>query len=196
LLSDACRAVGVPTRVVGTPLWANKSGNHTWIEIWDKDWHFTGACEPDPLGLDRGWFVGNASQAKKDDPQHAIYADSFAKGATHFPLVWARQSKEVPGENVTDRYAKPAAKVETAKLLVRVVGADGKRVATAVRVLEKGQEKNAFAGTSSGEKQDLNDVLTFDLKPATEYVVIIGETKTPVTTPVAGKEKMIAIEKK
>lgn len=196
LLSDACRAVGVPTRVVGTPLWANKSGNHTWIEIWDKDWHFTGACEPDPLGLDRGWFVGNASQAKKDDPQHAIYAASFAKQATHFPLVWARRSTDVPGENVTDRYAKPAPKVETAKLLVRVVGADGKRVAVAVTVEEKGRENKGVGGTSRGETNDTNDILTFDLKPATEYVVVVGETKTPVTTPAAGKEKMIAVEKK
>src|SRR2546430_17325083 len=79
LLSDACRSVGVPARLVGTPLWANKPGNHTWVEIWDGDWHFTGACEADPKGLDRGWFTGNASQAKKDDPRHAIYAASFKK---------------------------------------------------------------------------------------------------------------------
>lgn len=193
LLSDACRAVGVPTRVVGTPLWANKSGNHTWIEIWDKDWHFTGACEPDPNGLDRGWFVGNASQAKKDDPQHAIYAASFAKGATHFPLVWARRNTEVSGENVTDRYAKPAAKVETAKLLVRVVGADGKRVAVAVKVEEKGKDTAAVSGTSRGETNDTNDILGFDLKPATEYIFTVGETKKSVTTPAAGKQETITV---
>ena len=50
VLIDACRSVGVPTRLVGTPMWANKAGNHTWVEIWDGDWHFTGACEPDPQG--------------------------------------------------------------------------------------------------------------------------------------------------
>ena len=33
VLSDACRAVCIPARLVGTPLWANKSGNHTWVEI-------------------------------------------------------------------------------------------------------------------------------------------------------------------
>jgi hypothetical protein len=65
ILSDACRSVAIPARLVGTPLWADKSGNHTWVEIWDKRWRFTGACEPDPNGLDRGWFVGNAAQAKK-----------------------------------------------------------------------------------------------------------------------------------
>ena len=68
VLSDACRAVCVPARLVGTPLWANKRGNHTWVEIWDKDWHFTGACEQDPQGLDRGWFIADAAPAKKDVP--------------------------------------------------------------------------------------------------------------------------------
>jgi poly(3-hydroxybutyrate) depolymerase len=108
VLVDACRSVGVPARVVGTPLWANKRGNHTWVEIWDGDWHFTGACEADPKGLDRGWFVGDAAQAKKDVPEHAIYAASFKKTDRHFPLVWSRRNRDVPGVNVTDRYAKPA----------------------------------------------------------------------------------------
>src|SRR5262249_24595966 len=116
ILSDACRSVCVPARLVGTPLWADKSGNHTWVEIWDKDWHFTGACEPDPKGLDRGWFTGKAAQAKKDVPENAIYAASFKKTEQHFPLVWARKSTDVPAENVTDRYAKPEkAKPDTSR---------------------------------------------------------------------------------
>lgn len=108
VLSDACRSVCVPARLVGTPLWTNKRGNHTWVEIWDKDWHFTGACEADPKGLDRGWFVGDAAQAKKDSFEHAIYAASFKKTQLHFPLVWAMRNKDVPAENVTDRYARKA----------------------------------------------------------------------------------------
>jgi hypothetical protein len=118
VLSDAARAVCIPARLVGTPLWSDKRGNHTWVEVWDKGWHFTGACEPDPSGLDRGWFVGAASQAKKDVPEHAIYAASFKKGKQHFPLVWAPRYMGVPAENVTDRYAKaaaPDAKAEEAK---------------------------------------------------------------------------------
>lgn len=109
LLSDACRSVGVPARLAGTPLWADKSGNHTWVEIWDDGWHFAGAAEPDPKGLDRGWFVGIAAQAKKDAPQHAIYATSFRRTNVVFPLVWAPNSKEVFAENVTDRYARAPA---------------------------------------------------------------------------------------
>jgi poly(3-hydroxybutyrate) depolymerase len=100
--------VCIPARLAGTPLWANKRGNHTWVEVWDGDWHFTGACEPDPTGLDRGWFVGDAAQAKKDSAEHAIYAASFRKTRQHFPLVWARDNTDVPAENVTDRYTKKA----------------------------------------------------------------------------------------
>jgi poly(3-hydroxybutyrate) depolymerase len=104
VLSDACRAVGVPARLVGTPMWTNNRGNHTWVEIWDHGWHFTGACEPDPNGLDRGWFVGDAARAQKDSFAHAIYAARFAKTKLYFPLVWAPGNKDVPAENVTDRY--------------------------------------------------------------------------------------------
>ena len=46
ILVDACRSVGVPARVAGTALWANKRGNHTWVEIYDEGrWHYTGADE-------------------------------------------------------------------------------------------------------------------------------------------------------
>ncbi len=49
LLIDACRAVGVPARFAGTPLWTNKSGNHSWVEIWD-----TGLALHRRRGTDRG----------------------------------------------------------------------------------------------------------------------------------------------
>jgi transglutaminase-like putative cysteine protease/predicted esterase len=104
LLSDACRSVGIPARLAGTPLWWNKRGNHTWTEIWDGGWHFAGADEPDPKGLDRGWFVGDAAKADKDSRLQAIYATSFRKTGVTFPLVWARDSTEVNAVNVTDRY--------------------------------------------------------------------------------------------
>ena len=76
ILVDACRAVGIPARAAGTPMWWNKSGNHTWVEIWDKGWHFTGADEYDAKGVNRGWFIGHASKARAEDPMQAIYATS------------------------------------------------------------------------------------------------------------------------
>jgi predicted esterase len=111
LLSDACRSVAVPARLAGTPLWSNGRGNHTWVEVWDHGWHFVGAAEPDPKGLDRAWFVGDAAQAKKTSRLNAIYAVSFRRTGLSFPLVWAPARRDVYAVNVTDRYtrsAKPA----------------------------------------------------------------------------------------
>lgn len=107
LLVDACRSVGIPARIVGIPKWAHKPGNHTWVEIWDDGWHFTGACEHDPKGLNRAWFVGDAAQAKKDSVENAIYAASFKRTRTSFPLVWAPKVVDLYAENVTERYARP-----------------------------------------------------------------------------------------
>jgi hypothetical protein len=57
-------------------MWSNMRGNHTWVEVWDGDWHFVGAAEPDKAGLDRGWFTHEASEAQAEVPRHAIYATS------------------------------------------------------------------------------------------------------------------------
>ena len=188
ILADACRAVCVPARLVGTPLWANKRGNHTWVEVWDNGWHFTGACEPDPAGLDRGWFVGDAAQAKRDVFEHAIYAASFKKTNQHFPLVWAMRNKTVPGENVTDRYAKPAAKADTVRVLVRVLDASKKRVAVPVTVTG---EKTKLDGKSRGETADLNDLLGFDLPPGQTYTVAAGGAEKKITTGAAATQQVV-----
>lgn len=192
ILVDACRSVGIPARVVGTPLWVDKRGNHTWAEVWDKDWHFTGACEQDPSGLDRGWFVGAAAQAKKDVPEHAIYAASYKKTKEHFPLVWATDNKDVPAENVTDRYAKPPAKADTFKLQVKVLGADGKRVAKAVTVA--GGDKKELSGRSKDETADANNFLAFDLPPDAEVTLTVGTEKQTVKTGKAGESKLVEVK--
>ena len=106
LLVDACRAVGVPARFAGTPLWANRSGNHSWVEIWDGDWHYTGAAEPAGDKLDQAWFTGRATTAQRDHRLHAIYATSFKRTGVTFPLVWDRKADYVHAVNVTDRYTK------------------------------------------------------------------------------------------
>jgi hypothetical protein len=194
VLSDACRSVCVPARLVGTPSWANKRGNHTWVEIWDGGWHFTGACEPDPAGLDRGWFVADAAQARKDSPRHAIYAASFRKTELHFPLVWARGNKDVPAENVTDRYTQKAGpKADTVRVLVRVVNAAKERVAAPVTVTAGGDPKARFEGRSRGETADANDILSFDLLPEREYVVTVAGVEKAVRTAAAGRQQTIDI---
>lgn len=164
ILVDACRAVGIPARAVGTPLWANERGNHTWVEVWDGDWHFTGADEYDANGLDRGWFVGDAAQAKADVPRHAIYATSW-KREVAFPMVWARGSDAVAAVNVTARYAKAVAPSEMARLGVRLWDkAGGTRLAAKVCVLDGVRRQCALAETKAGTA-DLNDLPRFTLKP-------------------------------
>lgn len=193
MLSDACRAVCVPTRIVGTPLWVNKRGNHTWVEIWDKDWHFTGACEPDPLGLDRGWFVGDASQARKDIFEHAIYASSFKRTDIHFPLVWAKRNTSVPAENVTDRYAKKK-DADSVRLMIRVVNQERKRIPVPVTITDTKDEKKKWEGQSKDESADTNDFLTFMLPPHRVFNLTIGSETRKLETNEAGKDQLLSFE--
>ena len=59
----ALRSIGIPARQVYTPRWAHCDSNHAWVEAWaDGDWHFLGACEPEPV-LDEGWFRSPSRQA-------------------------------------------------------------------------------------------------------------------------------------
>ena len=102
LLADTCRAVGIPARVVGTPLWMDNSGNHTWVEVWDGKWHFIEAAGGDPL--DKSWFAEKAAQADPKSPEHWIYAASFKKTGISFPLVWDQSIKWVNAVDVTKSY--------------------------------------------------------------------------------------------
>ncbi|MBI2925691.1 MAG: transglutaminase domain-containing protein [Verrucomicrobia bacterium] len=57
LLVDACRSVGVPARVAGTPLWVNLRGNHTWVEVWDQ-----AGTSPAPRSRTRqGWIAAGSA---------------------------------------------------------------------------------------------------------------------------------------
>jgi predicted peptidase len=176
LLSDACRAVAVPARLVGTPNWSDKRGNHTWVEIWDGGWHFTGACEADPRGLDHAWFEADASRAQKDSREHAIYAASFRKTQTTFPLVWALQSKDVSAENVTERYAKPSSqKAGTTRVLIRVwASGRTKRLEVPVTVVDEKEKGRIYQGVTRGEGADTNDLLALELPAGRSYVLKIA----------------------
>ncbi len=197
LLSDACRSVCVPARLAGTPNWYNDRGNHTWLEVWDGRWHFTGAAEYDANGLDRGWFAGDAAKATRDDPEHAIYASSFKKTGIHFPLVWDRKSRDVPAENVTDRYtakAKTSAS-ERVKVRFRIHEAGSKqRLILPVSVEERKEFCEVCRGISKGETADRNDVLGFDLLPEHDYVVRVGDPLKVQKTFRTSKAKEMLVE--
>ena len=103
ILVDACRAVGIPARVAGTPLWADKSGNHTWTEVWDHQWYFVGSAEPGKLN--QTWFAANAAQADDAKPENRIYASDVERTTDLvFPFVWDPQQDDVKADDVTGYY--------------------------------------------------------------------------------------------
>lgn len=196
LLVEACRSVGVPARVAGTPMWRNGSGNHTWVEIWDGDWHFVGAAEPDARGLDHAWFKGHAAQADARRALHRIYASSFRRTDRPFPLVWDLSINWVPAVDVTARYlpAAPAAPVGV-NLLVRVLAApDGPRVAAPVEITDVETGALVFAGTSRDETADLNHLLTATLHPGRRYRVSLpGTAVAQLLTTTAEAEQRLTL---
>ena len=150
LLVDACRAVGIPARFAGTPLWTNRSGNHSWVEVWDGDWHYTGAAEPVGGKLDRAWFTARAATAQKDHRLHAIYAASFKRTGMIFPLVWDRRIDYVYAVNVTDRYTKPGAGAKPASQPAVASGFDVEASMHAVDQLTK------YLQTDSAKRGELS----------------------------------------
>ncbi|MBC8244781.1 MAG: polyhydroxyalkanoate depolymerase [Verrucomicrobia bacterium] len=166
ILVDACRSVGVAARVAGTPLWSNKRGNHTWTEVWDDGWHFTGSDEYNASGLNRGWFVGAASKADKADWHHAIYATSWKKTGTRFPMVWDIEATQVNAFNVTDRYTgKGSSDNVEDDVFVRVRGG-GNRLEVKAELLDEKKQVLASKKTKAG-RADLNDIAGFTCNPNT-----------------------------
>jgi len=101
LLTDALRSVGIPARIAAIAMWPDGSGNHTWVEIWDGQWHYVGASEPTPL--DHAWFTSKASMT---DAKHPIYATSFKRTHLSFPMDWAPDNHFVSAVDVTEYYKK------------------------------------------------------------------------------------------
>ena len=163
LLVDACRSVGVPARFVGTPLWADGSGNHSWVEIWDDGWHFTGAAEPTGMELNQAWFTQRASLAIASDRERAIYAVSYQPTAIELPMVWQPDADTIYAKNVTHRYLQqePLAK-GMMRLRIRARLDDGTRIPVQVSV-EDTQETVLAGGGTRDDSFDANDHLTLTL---------------------------------
>ncbi|WP_302397401.1 transglutaminase-like domain-containing protein [Leyella stercorea] len=182
LLTDAFRAVGIPSRVAGTPAWHDDRGNHNWNEVWiDGQWRFTEYYPSDDL--DQSWFLTDAGKAIKEDVRKAIYAASFKPTGCYFPLVWDENIRYVHAENVTDRYTSlyraqlSATPADGSHVALRVMvfrdkdhaEASGDRVATNLDVF-KG-DKQLYGGRSTGATQDMNDVLTFNVEKNQQYII-------------------------
>ena len=191
LLVDACRAVGIPARAVGTPMWTNGRGNHTWIEIWDGDWHFTGADEYDAKGLNRGWFTGDAAKADASKLENAIYATSWKKEGVNFPMIWAEGNSSVAAVNVTARYtAKPVAAKPT--LGIRLFDGESR---LAVKGQLVGEDRNPVEDfeTKAGSA-DLNDMPRIEMEPGKRYClwfwVGLDLLESPIFEAKAGESTM------
>ena len=182
LLTDAFRAVGIPSRVAGTPSWHDERGNHNWTEVWaDGNWYFTEYYFPGQLN--NAWFFADAGKAVKDDVQKAIYASSFKPTGISFPLVWDERIRYVEAENVTDFYTS------LYKSHLSSISMDGNHVPLRVTMFKNDQctltsdsrvaaNIDVFCGSlqmgggrTAGPTQDMNDVLTFMLEKDKTYTI-------------------------
>lgn len=169
LLIDVCRAVGIPARFVGVPLWKDQSGNHSWVEIWDNGWHFIGAAEESPL--DETWFGERALTSDDTDWKYSIYAASFKKTDVIFPPLFDSTATYIYADIVTDRYSKTVAEDGKVTLAIRLFDKpNGKRISGNIKVQLKNE--TVFEGTTKDELHDFNDFLTFSLLPNTQYKII------------------------
>jgi len=198
LLIDACRSVGVPARFVGTPLWSDGSGNHSWVEIWDDGWHFTGAAEATGNDLDRAWFTGRTAKASRDDPQNGIYAVTWRSSPISYPMVWAPDNSSIRASDVTDRYTSSTDPVPEGKTAVRfrvTDAASNQRCAASIRVLGAAS-KLLFEGESRDERFDANDHVSalFDSDQKVIVVVEKDSLSSVVSIEIQGAEQLVEID--
>jgi len=175
ILVDACRAVGVPARIAGVPAWAQKEGNHTWVEIWDGGWFFTGADEFSQEGLDHAWFNADAATTvRSTNPLNQIYASSWRHTGQYFPLAWNSESREVPAVNVSARYTAPAADTNAPATMVHVrlrEKTGGERLPAEVELRSANGQLLARDHTRAGSA-DLNDMPDFTLPNHAASVIL------------------------
>ena len=167
LLVDAFRAVGIPARFAGTPMWVSREGNHNWVEVWiDGKWYVT---EYSPEKLNYAWFMPRAGKADKNDKSTWIYATSYAPTGMNYPLVWNRHDTTVYGIDVTDRYialykSQQAEEGKGSPVAIRMFKkskgsqSSADRVAGKVKLINLNNDVVA-TGTTAGPTKDMNDYL-------------------------------------
>lgn len=107
ILIDACRALGIPARLVGCN-WTTIPGNHSWVEVWSEGrWRVLASGEKERE--DSIWFLDYAAMADPSRPETRIYASrtSPSPEGTRFWLTWdhPQSVSDVPADDVTERYA-------------------------------------------------------------------------------------------
>ncbi len=192
LFVDVCRSVGIPARFVGIPLWKDKSGNHSWVEIWDKGWHYIGAAEISELN--KTWFTEKAALADDLNWQNSIYAVSYKKTDVTFPALFDSTVNYIYADIITNRYNKNIQENGKVYLGVRVFKKNI-RVKALAELLQNGEI--ILSGDTKDESHDYNDFLTFELPPQKSYEIIVnynGEKKKRVITTNTEKYQFLNIE--
>ncbi len=182
LLTDALRAVGVPSRIAGTPMWVTKEGNHNWSEVWiNGKWYFT---EYYPDKLNHSWFLVRCAAFEGNvSSEHQVYVTSFKPtGKGHFPMVWNMDDKTVYGEVVTERYIAEYKRQEglsqknMVAVTIKVIKKGGSltvsddRRAIGIKVLDS-NNREVVKGKSKGAASDMNDYLIVYLEPNSSYQI-------------------------
>ena len=103
LLASTCRAVGIPARLAGVPMWHDDSGNHTWVEVWDDGrWQFVEALGGEGYG--KAWWLEKIAKVNPEDPLYTVWATSYRPTDSHFPLEWDPDDRSIPAVDVSARY--------------------------------------------------------------------------------------------
>ncbi|MDA0214286.1 MAG: polyhydroxyalkanoate depolymerase [Planctomycetota bacterium] len=193
ILVDACRSVGIPARFAGIPMWIDGSGNHSWTEVWDGTWHFTGAAEATGDDLDKAWFTDRAAMAKRDNAMNAIYAVTWTNSPLTFPAAWRDDDDGiVRAINVTDRYTQANTPMPAGQARVRIrTIEDGERFSLPITIANANGEK-LFSGTTNDEGFDANDHLTAQL-PLGAKCTITTPNSTALTFTVERDEQLVTI---
>ncbi len=176
LLVDAFRAVGIPARVAGIPMWTTMQGNHNWVEVWtssDQSWHFTEYYPEESGKLDSNWFLKDASKSNPKSFVHSVYATSWKSTQGHFPMVWNMESKQVHGVNVSDFYIKLGGgdkKMAENICELRIdYTFEGERIAVPVVVVQG--DVKLHEGSTPKPTDDMNRFFTFSVQRGQIYQV-------------------------
>ncbi|KAH3756495.1 transglutaminase domain protein [Pelomyxa schiedti] len=107
MLVDALRAVGVPSRMTGTPCWNTADGgNHDWVEIWfNNSWSFV---EPGSNSINSTWWYPYPVQYAIPGYEHGVFTAThrYQPNNIHFPMTWAPNDISVHGIDVTTYYTE------------------------------------------------------------------------------------------
>lgn len=211
LLADALRAVGIPARFAGTASWHDNRGNHSWTEVWiDGKWRVTEYYLPSKL--DHLWFMADASKARPEERQYAIYATRFGDAPDWFPMVWCGEDstaiedlpRHIGAENVTKHYIDLAREQQATRIeagthtYLRIVGYakreathhSADRVAMGVDIFHGTEQMGG--GLTADPHRDMNDNFSLLLPKNTTYELryydTAGNLKTEAVT--LGEESM------